>query len=173
MKKKSTFSSNFEWREFAKRTVFYQFGFSIIIEWISFSQRSDKGEAGRHCVKSSNYWIELAAWMEDKNRCFQRRESITFTLKMENCQPIKINDVAVPKHKSVKYLSIHFDPRLSLARHIAAKIIKFKYRTAQLYWRIDLNLTLVLELKLPFISQYWNLFGFMALNCGDQHYNPM
>ena len=37
---------------------------------------------------------------------------ITFTLRRENCPPIKINGVTVPEHNSVRYLGIHLDRRL-------------------------------------------------------------
>lgn len=72
---------------------------------------------------------------------------VTFSLRKENCSPIKITNVVVPQQNHVKYLGIHLDRRLTWSKHIESKLTQIKLKTLQLMWLLNSKSTLSLEYK--------------------------
>ena len=59
---------------------------------------------------------------------------VTFTLKRENCPKVALNGNQIPQGKTVKYLGISLDRRLTWRTHIFAKTKQLGLKFQQMYW---------------------------------------
>ena len=73
---------------------------------------------------------------------------VTFTLKRETCDPIKLNGKNIPLRDSTKYLGIHLDRRLTWKKHILAKKEQITLTERKLRWLLQKKSRLSLETKL-------------------------
>ena len=58
---------------------------------------------------------------------------VTFTLKRENCPKVALNGNQIPQGKTVKYLGISLDRRLTWRTHIFAKTKQLGLKFQQMY----------------------------------------
>jgi hypothetical protein len=58
---------------------------------------------------------------------------VTFTLKIETCTPVTINDTLIEQAQEAKYLGIHIDRRLTWRTHILAKRKQLGLRSRKMY----------------------------------------
>jgi hypothetical protein len=73
---------------------------------------------------------------------------ITFTLRRGHCPPVYINQTVVPQAKTVKYLGLHYDKRLTWKNHVAMKRKQLDLKTPEIHWLIGKHSPLSLENKL-------------------------
>ena len=72
---------------------------------------------------------------------------VTFPLRRQDCPQIKINNIDVPVGNQYKYLGVHLDRHLIWSRHMEAKLVPIKLKSAQMHWIIGSNSILYLEYK--------------------------
>ena len=73
---------------------------------------------------------------------------VTFTLKRGECPPVKLNDMILPQQKTVKYLGMHLDRKLTWKDHIKAKREQANRKLGDMYWLIGRQSSLKLENKI-------------------------
>lgn len=72
---------------------------------------------------------------------------ITFTLRKEDCPPVKLGDEVLPHNTSVKYLGFHLDRRQTWKIHIQKKRDELNFRSRSLEWLMGRNSRLSVENK--------------------------
>jgi len=77
-----------------------------------------------------------------------KSKHVTFTNRTEQCPPIFTDQHQVPQGKTVKYLGMHLDSKLTWREHITNKRKHINCKTRQMYWIIGRNSPLSLENKL-------------------------
>ena len=78
----------------------------------------------------------------------QKSRHVTFSLRVENCPSVMLNNVTIPQYNNVKYLGIHIDRRLTWLDHIKAKRLQIKLKTLELNWLIGRHSKLSLDNKI-------------------------
>ena len=73
---------------------------------------------------------------------------VTFTLRREDCPPVKLGEKTLPHTNSVRYLGMHLDRRLTWKKHIQAKRDELNLRYRGLYWLLGRNSKLSIDNKL-------------------------
>lgn len=73
---------------------------------------------------------------------------VTFTLRREECPPVKLDGEFLPQSDSVKYLGLHLDRRLTWKKHLQAKRQQLKLKYSSLYWLLGRNSKLSVDNKL-------------------------
>ncbi|CAB3261126.1 unnamed protein product [Arctia plantaginis] len=73
---------------------------------------------------------------------------ITFSLRREDCPPVKLGDEILPQKNVVKYLGMHIDRRLTWREHIKTKRDQAKRKLKDMHWLIGRQWSLSLENKL-------------------------
>jgi hypothetical protein len=73
---------------------------------------------------------------------------ITFTLNLNSCPPVTINNTQLPEVSAVKYLGIHLDSKLNWRTHIWTKRQQLNLKTNQMNWLLGTNSKLSMENKL-------------------------
>lgn len=73
---------------------------------------------------------------------------VTFTLRKENCPPVKLDGSTLPHQNSVKYLGVHLDRRLTWVKHIKTKREELNLRYKTLHWILGQRSVLSIDNKL-------------------------
>jgi hypothetical protein len=73
---------------------------------------------------------------------------VTFTLNWEDCPAFLLNGVPIPQGKTVKYLGIHLDRRLTWRPHIFTKRKQLGLMFQRMYWTLGRKSELALTNKL-------------------------
>jgi hypothetical protein len=73
---------------------------------------------------------------------------VTFTLKREDCPVVLLNGKHIPQDKTVKYLGIHLDRRLTWKTYIFTKRKQLGLMFQRLYWILGRKSELALANKL-------------------------
>ena len=73
---------------------------------------------------------------------------VTFTLKREDCPAVTLNGNRIPQDKTVKYLGIHLDRRLTWKTHIFTKRKQLGLIFQRMYWILGRKSELTLSNKL-------------------------
>lgn len=73
---------------------------------------------------------------------------ITFTLRKEDCPPVKLGHDTLPHNTVVKYLGFHLDRRQTWKHHIKKKRDELNHRFRSLYWLMGGKSKLSLNNKL-------------------------
>ena len=68
--------------------------------------------------------------------------------KKNTCQPIQINNTQIPQAKSVKYLGMHLDRRMTWKKHITTKRQQLNIKLREMYWLIGRTSRLSIANKL-------------------------
>jgi hypothetical protein len=77
---------------------------------------------------------------------------ITFTLRRETCQPVRLGRDVLPQSTCVKYLGFYLDRRMTWKDHIKHKRGEINYRFRNLLWLLGRQSTLSLSNKLRVYS---------------------
>jgi len=102
--------------------------------------------ASRYLQKHLN---EIESWLSKWRIKANELKSghITFTLRKLTCPPVKLNNITLPQHQTVKYLGLHLDRRLTWKQHIETKRKQIKLKCAQMNWLIGTYSKLSLDCK--------------------------
>lgn len=73
---------------------------------------------------------------------------VTFTLRQENCPPIKLGDDTLPHHDSAKYLGMHLDRKQTWKIHIQKKREQLNARLRTLNWLVGRRSCVTVENKI-------------------------
>ena len=84
-------------------------------------------------LKQIEEWLAKWRIKVNENKC----KHITFTLRPKTCPTVKLNNVSIPQADEITYLGIHLDRRLTWRRHIAAKKLQLKLKSASLHWLLN------------------------------------
>lgn len=83
----------------------------------------------------------------------------TFSTRRKDCPPVNIHGTTVPQQKTVKYLGMTLDRRLTWKPHIKAKQKQLKIKSRKLYWllgpRSQLNLNNKLRIYKAILKPIW------------------
>jgi hypothetical protein len=77
-----------------------------------------------------------------------RSTYIAFTLRKETCPPVHINQTIIPQTKTVKYLGLHFDKRLTWREYVTKTREHLDLKTRELTWLIGKRSPLSLTNKI-------------------------
>lgn len=93
---------------------------------------------------------KIHTWMKrwKLKACAAKSVQVTYTLRKEDCPPVKLGDTTLPHRSCVKYLGMHLDRRLTWQQHIRAKKDELIYRLKNLHWLLGRNSRLSLDNKL-------------------------
>lgn len=78
----------------------------------------------------------------------QKSNHITFTLRKENCPPVRFGNDTLPECDHVKYLGFNLDRRLTWTCHIRKKRDEINHKFRSLYWLLGRNSVLSIDNKL-------------------------
>jgi len=84
---------------------------------------------------SSEKWLQKCKMKVNETKSTH----ITFTLQKGQCPPVCINQTVIPQVKTVKYLGLHFDRKLTWKEHIAMKRKQLDHKTSDIKWLIRKN----------------------------------
>ena len=95
------------------------------------------------------YLIDIEKWLSDWRIKVneQKCKHVTFTLNRQDCPPLLLNSIPLPKADEVAYLGVHLDRRLTWRRHIEAKKTQLKLKANNLHWLINSGSPLSLDHK--------------------------
>jgi hypothetical protein len=95
---------------------------------------------------------------------------VTFTVRREQCPPVRLNDQNIPQSPSVKYLGIRLDSKLTWKDHVIKKRNQIELRTKELTWLIGRRSNLSLDNKVllykTIIKPIW-VYGIELWGCGS------
>lgn len=84
---------------------------------------------------------------------------VTFTIRRENCPPVRLNNTEVPQVEYVKYLGIYLGRKLIWKKHIFIKRKQLRLQLRKMYWILgrnsQLNLTNKLLLYTVILKPIW------------------
>lgn len=78
----------------------------------------------------------------------EKSKHITFSLRKEDCPPLSLNGVIIPKSSSVRYLGLQIDRRLTWKDHIKSKRKQLDLKTKKMHWLLGPKSELSLSNKL-------------------------
>lgn len=101
-------------------------------------------------VKLQNSLNSLEKWMKKWKIGVNESKSVqvTFTLKQEDCPPVKLNNQQIPVQNEVKYLGLHIDKRLTWRKHIWTKRCQLSLKLRKMYWLLGRRSKLSVENKI-------------------------
>jgi hypothetical protein len=73
---------------------------------------------------------------------------ITITLRNQTCPTVQMGSFDIPQKNEAKYLGMHLERRLTLAKHIKTKRKQLKHKAKQMHWLLGRRSTLSIESKL-------------------------
>lgn len=94
----------------------------------------------QHLLKIEQ-WLNRWKIKVNSDKC----NHITFTLRKDSVPPITLNRTIIPQTKTVKYLGMHLDARMTWKKHIKTKIEQIRLKRRTMYWltcknsRVNMN----------------------------------
>ncbi|CAK9820324.1 RNA-directed DNA polymerase from mobile element jockey [Anthophora plagiata] len=104
----------------------------------------------RQHINLQQHIIKLEEWSHrwkikvNTDKC----KHITFTLKKGTISDLKLNNTSLPQTKSVKYLGLHLDSKLTWEQHIRSKINQIRIKRRNICWLTCKRSKLSLDNKL-------------------------
>lgn len=82
---------------------------------------------------------DLSTWLNTWRIRVNETKSahVTFTLNLNSCPPVSLNNLQIPQVQEVKYLGLHLDRRLTWHSHIWHKRQQLNLRFNQLHWLLS------------------------------------
>lgn len=90
-----------------------------------------------------HHW--LAKWRIRANT--SKSVQVAFTLRRQQCPPVKLGPCQLPQSNCVRYLGMHLDQRLTWRKHIETKRKELDLRYKGMYWLLGRNSKLSVDNK--------------------------
>jgi hypothetical protein len=123
--------------------------------------------------KQQGHLGQLEAWLKNWGININATKSVqvTFTLRLEQCPVVYINNKVIPQSPTAKYIGLHLDSRLTWAQHLAKKRKQIDLKVKDLYWVIGRKSPASIESKVllykTIIKPIWT-YGIKLWGCASK-----
>ena len=88
---------------------------------------------------SQNHLNQIQTWLKKWRIKFNETKSVqmNFTLRIEQCLQVQLNNIKIPHSLSTKYLGFYMDSKMTLKSYIIEKRKQIDIKVKNMYWLIS------------------------------------